>query len=183
MPEQERVAIFIDGSNFYHSLKHTFFIRDNVDFKAVGFSSLINKILAGRLLIGVYYYNAPLDWSRNPDIYSKQQRFFEDLKKLPGWHVVLCRLRKDKDGKYTVKGDDIHLAVDMVSLAYENAFDTAILISGDGDFVPAVERLKKLGKQVENAYFHVSSSEFLKQICDSSALLDSIIADILKQKK
>ena len=82
-----------------------------------------------------------------------------------------------------MKGDDIHLAVDMVSFAYENAFDTAILMSGDGDFVPAIERLKKLGKRVENAYFKISSSYFLKQTCSSSVLLDIIIDEILKKKK
>ena len=50
------------------------------------------------------------------------------------------------DGKeiYQVKEDDIHLAVDMVRLAFNNAYDTAILVSSDGDFNPAVwSRLKK----------------------------------------
>jgi len=57
MPGSGRVAIFIDGSNFYHSLKDTFGLHDNeVDFRA-----LACRLSAGRLLVGVYYYNASLD--------------------------------------------------------------------------------------------------------------------------
>jgi len=177
----ERVAIFIDGSNFYHSVKELFFIHDNVDFRAQGFNALINELAKGRLLVGVYYYNAPLDRNFNPDIYSKQQSFFAELKRLPGWFVILCRMRKDGTGQYTVKGDDIHIAVDMVGLAYEDAFDTAILVSGDGDFVPAIKKVQKLGKRVENAYFSISSSSFLKQTCNSSVLLDDLTDRIMKK--
>ncbi len=45
------------------------------------------------------------------------------------------------DGKlvYIVKGDDIHLATDLIVLAYKNAYDTAILVSGDGYFAPAIK--------------------------------------------
>ena len=85
-----RVAIFIDGSNLYHSIKDTFGVHDNdTDFK-----SLIEYLRKGRLLVGVYYYNAPLDRSVNKWIYSKQQKFFAELRKIPGFHVVLCNMRK-----------------------------------------------------------------------------------------
>ncbi len=185
MPNQiaERVAIFIDGSNFYHSVKSLFFIHDTIDFRGAGFDELVKKLLAGRLLIGVYYYNAPLDRKFSQEIYSKQQKFFEELRKLPGWNIILCRLKKERDGSYTVKGDDIHLAVDMVSFAYENAFDTAILVSGDGDFEPAIKRVRRLEKKVENAFFSVSSSSFLKHACNSSVLLNPLVEEILKKKK
>ena len=87
-----------------------------------------------------------------------------------------------QDGKfhYSVKGDDIHLAIDMVSFAYENLYDTAILVSGDGDFEPAIKRSQKLGKKVENAYFSISRSSLLKQVCNKSMLLDDIIGKCLK---
>ena len=51
---------------------------------------------------------------------------------------------KNEAGKYeySVKGDDIFLAIDMVSLAYEDAYDSAILVSEDGDFVPDTESPK-----------------------------------------
>jgi len=64
-PKSERVIIFIDGSNFYHSVKDTFDLHDN----EIDFRKLIDILKAGRLLIGVYYYNAPLDRGYNEDIY------------------------------------------------------------------------------------------------------------------
>lgn len=173
----ERVAIFIDGSNFYHSVKETFSIYDT---DSVDFAALIQNLRMDRLLVGTFYYNAPLDRGYNPEIYRKQQKFFDELRLIPEFHIVLCKMRKIKldNGKYEfkVKGDDIHLAVDMVSMAYENRYDTAILVSGDGDFVPAIKKVQKLGKHVENAYFSVSRANVLKKTCNRSIFLDKIIS-------
>lgn len=175
--------IFIDGSNFYHSVKELFGIHDNVTIGAGGFEKIINEIVNKRILIGVYYYNASLDRGFNEEIYWKQQKFFSDLRRIPGWHVIMCRMRKDTAAKepiYVVKGDDINIATDMVGLAYENAYDTAILVSGDGDFVPAIKRVQKLGKSVENVYFSVSRSDFLKKVSNISIRLDEIVEKVLK---
>lgn len=181
MPNSERVAIFIDGSNFYHSVKDTFQIHDS----QINFAKLIETLRKGRLLIGVYYYNASLDRGYNEEIYWKQQKFFDELRRIPGFHVIPCRMRKMKksDGSYefAVKGDDIHLATDMLSFAYENTYDTAILVSGDGDFVPAIKRVQKLGKKVENAYFSISRSDFLRNVCNSSVILDSTMKTCIRK--
>src|SRR3990167_1152347 len=127
---QERVAIFIDGSNFYHSVKDTFDLHDN----QINFTKLIEILRKDKLLIGTYYYNASLDRGYNKEIYWKQQKFFAELRKIPDFHVVLCNMRKTKrsDGtfEFAVKGDDIHIATDMLSSAYENKYDVAILVSG-----------------------------------------------------
>ncbi len=180
----ERVAIFIDGSNFYHSVKDLFGFHDN----SVDFSRLIDILKSGRLLVGVYYYNAPLDRGYNEEVYWKQQKFFSELKKIPGFHVILTNMRKirkpDGEFEFTVKGDDIYLATDMVSFGYENRYDTAVLVSGDGDFVPAIKRVQKLGKKVENAFFSVSRANVLKGVCNSSIFLDEIIEnECIKEKK
>jgi uncharacterized LabA/DUF88 family protein len=91
--------------------------------------------------------------------------------------------RPDGSVEFAVKGDDIYLATDLVSFAYENKYDTAILVSGDGDFVPAIKKVQKLGKKVENAYFSANRSNFLKSVCDASILLDMIIRSCLKEQK
>ena len=91
--QPERVAIFIDGSNFYHSVRDSFGFHDN----EMDFRKLADVALNGRMLIGVYYYNASLDRGYNEDTYWKQQKFFDELRKIPGFHVIPCRMRKGKD--------------------------------------------------------------------------------------
>lgn len=178
----ERVAIFIDGSNFYHSVKDTLNAHDN----EVDFTKLIGMLKNDRLLIGTFYYNAPLDRGYNEGVYRRQQRFFAKLGRIPDFKLVLCRMRKiqrkGREPEFTVKGDDIHIATDMLSLAYEDWYDTAILVSGDGDFVPMIKKVQKLGKKVENAYFQVSCSNYLKSACSSSVLLDEIVQKCLAEK-
>jgi uncharacterized LabA/DUF88 family protein len=129
------------------------------------FEKFVLSLVEGKKLIRTYYYSAPLDRNKDEEIYAKQQRFFEKLKKLPNFELVLCRMQKSKaNGKtgYSVKEDDIHIAVDMVKFAYNDAFDTAILISTDGDFVPAIEAVKEKGKRVENIGFERKFSWHLK---------------------
>ena len=143
-----------------------------------GFVILLTK---NKLLISTYYYNAPLDISINQKKYWEQQKFFSILNKIPDFKVILCRMRKHvKDGKisFDVKGDDVYLAVDLVSGAYENLYDTAIIISGDEDFVPAIPKSQKLGKKVVNAYFKSTSSNYLKHLCDESFCINQIIDKI-----
>ncbi len=161
--------IFIDGSNFYHGL------RRNIGKIDVDFGKLAAAIADDRVFVRTHYYNAPLDQSMDQEKYSKQQRFFERLRNTPNLKLVLVRLQKRMtDGKpaYVVKGDDIHLATDMIVLATKNAYDTAVLVSGDGDFVPAVSAVQEMGKRVENFYFKSGHSWYLKQTCDRSVLMD-----------
>jgi len=165
----DRIAIFIDGSNFYHGLKR------NIEINEIDFSKFGKKLVGDRMLIRTYYYNAPLDWSFDKKKYQKQQEFFEKLRKISNFKLILVRLQKRViNGKpiYFVKGDDIHLATDLIVLAYKNAYDTAILVSGDGDFVPAIKAVQEIGKRVENYYFKISGSWHLRQICDKSVLMN-----------
>ena len=55
----------------------------------------------------------------------------------------------NNDGKYHEKGVDVQLAVDLLVGAYENSYDTAILLSSDTDLIPAIKKVKELGKAVE----------------------------------
>ena len=177
----KRVMIFIDGSNFYHSVKDTWTFEDaDIDFKR-----LISDLVRKRHLISVKYYNAALDRGKNLEKYKKQQIFFSELRKIPGFEVHLVKMRKHiEKGKvcYKVKGDDILIATDMLSGAYENSYDVAILVSGDGDFVPVIKKVQMMGKRVENAFFKISSSNYLKMVCNESVPLNEIMEDFLKDK-
>jgi len=166
MENKERVIIFIDGSNHYHIVKDMFSTKKSMDFN---FERFVKYIVGERKLIRVYYYTAPLDRKKDEKTYVKQQKFFEKLRRIPNFSLVLCRMQKVKiDGKiiYQVKEDDIHLAVDMVKLAFNKAYDTAVLVSSDGDFVPAIKAVKETGRNIENIGFETKFSYHLKQECD-----------------
>ena len=175
-----KTVLFIDGSNFYYGLKSVY--GDEKSLSGFNFKKLGEILANGRNLVRIIYYNAPLNFDDSPEKYSKQQKFFEKVKNTENVKLILSRLQKRKikgtnKHYYVVKGDDIHIAVDMVKGAYENTFDIAILVSGDGAFVPAVNTIQEKGKVVENAYFKESLSWHLKQNCDKSTLLTKEMLD------
>ena len=170
----ERVSAFIDGSNFYHS---TLKIGGKIKFK-----KLIQELVGERKLINVFYYVANLDITIDEKKYWQHQKFLNILRKIPKFNIVLCTLKKikKKDGNFDfiLKGDDINLAIDLVDGANKDRYDTAILVSGDEDFVPAIKIVQREGKRVENIYFSISSSNTLRVICNSSLCLDKMIDKI-----
>jgi uncharacterized LabA/DUF88 family protein len=171
-----RVMIYVDGSNFYHNVKYHGFTT-NIDFHK--FSNLLCQ---NRTLMRTYYYNAPLAQQDNPDGYKDQQRFLDRLRRTPYLEVKLGYfLKKNKScdgcGKtqtYLVeKGVDVNLATDMLSMAYKNLYDVAVLVSIDGDFAVACQAVKDLGKHIEVAYFPSRSSWHLLNVCDNRIQIDN----------
>src|SRR3989344_173473 len=115
-------------------------------------------------------------------IFIDGNNFYFKLKKIPKFNVVLCKLlirkiRGTNQYYYVLKEDDIHMAGDMIKGAFKNFYDVALLVSGDGDFVPAVRIVREEGKKVENIYFKKSASTNLKQNCDKSFMLRRSILD------
>lgn len=169
---EERVAIFIDGSNFYHGLKN-FLGTAKIDFV-----KLAEKLCAGRKLIRIYYSNVPVNRQDGEERYRRQQSFFAKLHSTPYMEVKLGRLVR-RGGNMVEKGVDVKLVVDMLNLAFSNIYDTAILVSGDGDFDSAIYGAKYMGKHVENAFFSSGHSDQLKKSCDKFILLDDLVKDCL----
>jgi len=155
----ERVVVFVDGSNFYFGCKE---LLGNA---RIDFNKLSQLLTNGRNLIRTYYYNAPVNKKENEERYKNQQKFFEKLKNTPYLELRLGRL-VNRDGVLVEKGIDVSIAIDMLTLAWNNVYDTAILVSGDGDFAAAVKSVKDKGKHVENAYFKRHQSHALKEACD-----------------
>ena len=163
MPD-ERVGIFIDGSNFYHALKGKF-SRATVDF-----AKLAELLVGDRQLVRIYYYSAPY-----PQSHAKardQQRFFTNLRRTPYLELRLGTLQP-KAGTYIQKGVDVQLAVNMIDFAYHNTYDTAVLVSGDSDFACAVQFVKNMGKHVELAAVEGQSCFQLCAACDKTIILDA----------
>ena len=169
-----KVSVFIDGNNFYFGLKKIY--RD--DFKAMDFNfeKFCDFVAKEREIVNIFYYNAPLDITQDLEKYKNQQRFFNKISRIQKLKLILCKLlrRKIKGTDkyyYVLKEDDIHMAVDLVKRAFKDFYDVAVLVSGDGDFVPAVKAVQEEGKKVENVYFKKSASTNLKRNCDSSFML------------
>ena len=145
----ERVMIFIDGSNMYHSLKH-FYKRANIDL-----GRFCQKILNKRHLVRIYYYNAKVGQKEEPQRYKDQKKFFAGVTAIPYTELRLGRLVYNNwpNTPPYEKGVDIQLATDMITHSYKNNFDTAILVGGDSDYVGAVQAVKDNGKNMEVALF------------------------------
>jgi uncharacterized LabA/DUF88 family protein len=174
---KSRVAIFIDGSNLYHSLE------DNCKRYDLDFDAFILKLRKGRPMFRSYYYNVLRDSGRNPQAYQDQQKFLSTLYNTPYMDVRLgtSKLRGDTSVE---KGVDIMLATDMLRLGWDDSYDVAILVSGDGDFAYAVQTVKNMGKHVEVAAFSANLSRELSQVADNREdLTPKYFEDIWSNKK
>lgn len=75
------------------------------------------------------------------------------------------------------KGVDTAIVTDLLSLAGENAFEVAVLVSSDADFIPAVEWVQSRGFKVLNATWQNHGFELAK-VCWASFPLDAVMADL-----
>jgi uncharacterized LabA/DUF88 family protein len=159
----ERVMVFIDGSNLYHSLK-TFAKRTDIDI-----GKLCTKLLRKRHLVRIYYYNARVGLKQEPERYRNQQAFFNSVNAVPYTELRIGRLvyyNWPNSPPYE-KGVDVQLATDMLTHSFKNNYDVAVLVAGDNDFVGALQSVKDNGKHVEVALFgKESTSQRLRIVAD-----------------
>ena len=141
---KKKIVIYVDGSNFYFSIKNKFNVKVDID-------KFCQKIVEDNELIKINYYIAPLIQKTHPKQYLEQQKFFNELKTIDKLNIIFGRLEKRKrDGEvfYVEKASDVNLALDLVLDAEKEVYDEAYLISNDGDFSGAVKAAKDFGKIV-----------------------------------
>ena len=92
----------------------------------------------------------------------EKKKWYNELSKRSGY-VIKASFDKIVSGGAIEKKVDIKIAIDIISLAYENTYDTAVLVSGDGDFVPVVKKVKEVDKDVEVWAFRYSLANTLKE--------------------
>jgi uncharacterized LabA/DUF88 family protein len=159
---KKRVSIYIDGANFVYGLKT---LNPKYSDYHFDFENFIKKIVGENDLIDIFYYNASLKQEVNPRRFKEQQQLLARLRKITKCKIILCkrqkRFNKDDEEYYTIKGDDINLALDMLNDAWENKYDQAVLISGDGDFVPLVKYVISKNKLVKVISFEELASKNL----------------------
>ena len=132
----ERIALFVDGSNLYSTVK-------TLDFE-IDYGKMLDLFKGKGRLIRANYYTALVEEEDYSPI-----RPLVDWLDYNGWHAVTkpAKSMVDRDGRRRIKGDmDAEIIVDMLSLAPH--IDHLILVSGDGDFRVAVEALQKQGVRV-----------------------------------
>jgi len=154
-PKAQRVGVFVDAQNMYYSARQMYDAK--VNFKAI-----LNEAVNGRTLVRAIIYVI-----RTEDI--AKEKFFDALSAI-GYEVKAKDLQVFVGG--AKKGDwDIGIAMDAIELAPR--LDTIVLVSGDGDFVPLLEHLKRaMGCRAEVIAFGRSASGKLQEACDSFVDLD-----------
>ncbi len=146
--KEQRVGVFIDTQNLYHSARNLYKAR-------VNFGAVLKDAVAGRKLVRAVAYVITTE-ARD------EKNFFEALEKL-GIETKTKDLQIFAGG--TKKADwDVGLAVDAIKMALR--LDCVVIASGDGDFVPLVQYLQTLGVQVEVVSFGKSTSGKLREAID-----------------
>ena len=171
--KDQRVGIFIDIQNLYHSAKNLFHGR-------VNYKELLKSVVMERKLIRAigYVVKSETEQVGSGQEASGEAAFFEALESA-GIDLRMKDIQIFPGG--VKKADwDVGMAVDAIRIA--PMLDVVILVTGDGDFVPLVEYLKwGMGKQVEVAAFAKSSSAKLKESADHFINIDKIPKIIIKR--
>jgi uncharacterized LabA/DUF88 family protein len=157
-PVSKNVAVFVDVANLYYAAR-----GQDVD---VDYVALLKHATKGRDLIRAYAYSG-LD----PE--NENQKKFLDFLSKNGYRVVAKDIRKFGDGR--VKANlDIELVVDLFRLA--DRMDVAVIVSGDGDFAPAIRALQDEGVRCEVISFKPNTSSDLFAVADEFVDVMKIIA-------
>ncbi|HJN62739.1 MAG TPA: NYN domain-containing protein [Candidatus Paceibacterota bacterium] len=154
--KEQRVGVFIDAQNLYHSAKNLY------NGAKVNFGEVVKEAIGDRVLIRAIAYVITTES-------GEEKPFFDALEKM-GIETKTKDLQIFLGG--AKKADwDVGLAVDAIKMAPK--LDTVIIVAGDGDFVPLVKYLQtSQGCQVEVVSFGKSSSSKLIEAADDFMDLD-----------
>ncbi len=157
-----RVAIFIDGSSLFYAALH-------LGIK-INYTKLLQCLTAGSRLLRPFFYTG-VDSSND-----KQQNFLLWMRR-NGYRVIAKELIEFADG--SKKADlNIEIAVDMMKLI--GSYDTAVLVSGDGNLAYAVNAISYRGVRVEIVSLRSMTSDSLINVADAYVDLQEIEGCIQK---
>lgn len=166
-----KTILFIDGRNFIASLNLVLNPdkNKNIDFSIYNFSALIDKVLSGiKIDRRIVYFGKLIkhpETEKKSDELIEKQRMLKTALEKQGFEVIFAgrvrgHLEKCAKGHETLtfkeKGIDVKIAVDMISMSYNNELRLAIIGSSDSDLQPAIEELSKKG--VERIYLGFENS-------------------------
>jgi uncharacterized LabA/DUF88 family protein len=161
LPNRNRLAIFIDAPNVFYAAKQ-------LGRQVTKYQQLKAYLAAGFFLTSARFYTGV-------DSTNLSQKGFLSYLRHIGFEVIAKELVKRVDGSQKANLD-VKIALDMRN--FVDSYDTAVLVSGDGDFVWAVEELQNYGKQVWVVGLDSMTSYELRQVAnrftDLADILDKI---------
>lgn len=157
---------FIDGSNVFWGLQN--YRRKTRQNLHLDYAKLVEVLAAGRQIRAKNYYCS------EPPIVNEGQAKFMDMLRKSGITVVPKKLKQRRGSRNVEKGVDVALVTDLLSLAWEGAYEDAVVISGDADYTEAVKRAKSKGKIIEVVGWRDSLSRELKEAASKVVYLDDI---------
>lgn len=164
--------IFIDGNNFEGAVTELYGSIQKIDYQKL--TNFVASEKCSGYLQKFYYYTAASNDSTKS---AGTKKFVETLnKRIPKCIAKLGYLKDDgkrADGsiRYIEKGTDVNIAVDLVSLAYTNAYDEAVLFSADSDYESAISLARQLGKNIIVGVVDKQKAGYLKDLCDDNFTL------------
>jgi len=157
--KNDRVMISVDLMNMKKSVTKDSSYTD-LDYIALA------RILKGpRKLVGAYVFD-----SKNIVDSEDRTKRFHDMLRYNGFRVI-ARDSYDSEAKIQ-KEVDVAMAVQMVVHAMRDNYDVAVVVSGDRDFIPAIQEIQAAGKRVEVAAFTTSSAKEMVRQSDKFIALD-----------
>lgn len=172
----ERIMIFLDAEYVVQKMKDIK-AGKSAGRKNINWQNIINWITGGRRLIRCYYYSAEFSKSENEKTYQDQQDYLTKLKlSIPNFEIKLGRLVKVNQG-WVQKGLDVKIALDMFAKAVLGHYDTAVLVSGDSDFIDVIREVKeRYGKHVELYTFDRSVHQAMQLAPDKHVVINNALA-------
>ncbi len=168
-----RMIIFIDARNIKSSQEN--YNTQNGDNFVFGYKEMMDFFNSKFDVIRGYFYDgAPHESQQTFD----RKGFYNEIRNLG----ITLRLKEInlKNPNASQKGVDIFLTSDMISLAYENAYDIAVILSGDGDYTALIDLVKSKGKKVWVLSFQNSLSHNLRNCADKVILIDRMLSTFRK---
>jgi uncharacterized LabA/DUF88 family protein len=171
MATPNRVAIFIDNSNILLTIKGLQKTGAYWWCSKYCPKYLAEKLNGRREIVYIGFYCAPppayliTGDTADQNRYKLGMKYYGIIEKIEEVTVHYATVNGSR-GSLQEKNLDTKLTADMVGMAAQNKYDTAILVSNDADFVSGITVIQSLGKKAEVVYFKGFGSMELRQKCD-----------------
>lgn len=174
----KKLCIFIDSSNLSGGTARYAERINDPDYE-VDIFKLVKRLARGHDLIRTYFYSST---AQPQDIRSKTEQFWHQ--KMLNLHTQLMRhgikVTNKLRQKNKEKGVDVALVTDFLMLGMREAFDVATIVSGDQDYVNAIEAVQSLGKIVHIACFENSFPDEMYRYVDHYIRFEDFAKEIRK---